>query len=281
MQRERVAEDIYVFTSELYARVTAGAVITPAGAILIDTLAYTQETREIKAFIENRLQIPVRYVINTHYHADHTHGTYLFPNAVVVGHTLCRQLLDTVGRSDLERTQAQSPELSNVSVVLPEIVFEHGCLNLHLGKKTVQLIHSPGHSDDSVIVLIPGDQVLFAADTMMPVPTVVDGDLDDLINSLWAITDLTVDNVVQGHGEVILRGEIKSIAKSDIRYLQTIREGVARVVEQGGGMEELYRIDIESCGKSRIPLNGLVVDLHKANLRKLYQDMMEARRAGK
>ena len=101
MQRERVAEDIYVFTSELYARVTAGAIVTPDGAILIDTLPYPEETHEIKAFLEGRLQIPVRYVINTHHHADHTNGTCYFPNAVVVGHALCRQLLDTVGRSGL------------------------------------------------------------------------------------------------------------------------------------------------------------------------------------
>jgi glyoxylase-like metal-dependent hydrolase (beta-lactamase superfamily II) len=276
MQRERVAEGIYVFYSELYARVTAGAVVTPAGAILIDTLPFPQETREIKAFLEGRLQIPVRYVVNTHYHADHTNGTCFFPRAVVVGHALCRKFLDTSARSALEEVQAQGPELADLYVVLPEVIFEHGCLNLHLGKKTVRLIHSPGHSDDSVVVLVPGDRVLFAADTMMPVPFLPDGNLEDFINSLRAITHMPVDNVVQGHGEVILRGEIKSIAESDIRYLRTIQGRVAEVIEQGGSAQELQHLDIESCGKSRIPLNGLVVDLHHANLHKLYQEMSNA-----
>jgi glyoxylase-like metal-dependent hydrolase (beta-lactamase superfamily II) len=276
MQRERVEEDIYVFTSELYARVTAGAVITPEGSILIDTLPYAQETWEIKTFLEDRLRVPVRYVVNTHYHADHTCGTCFFPNAVVVGHTLCRQLLDTLGRSGLEQEQSQAAELMDLHVVLPEIVFEDGCLNLHLGDKTVRLIHSPGHSPDSTVVLIPGDRVLFAADTMMPIPTFLDGDLDDLISSLEAIGNLAVDNVVQGHGEVMLRGEIKSVVESDVRYLQTIQQRVAQVVERGGGEKELQSIDIESCGKSRIPLNGLVVDLHAANLFKLFRGMLKA-----
>lgn len=275
MQRERVSEDIYVFTSELYARVTAGAVVTPAGAILIDTLPYPQETLAIKMFLEDRLQIPVRYVVNTHYHADHTNGTCFFPQAVVVGHSLCRQLLDTVGRAGLKESQVRVPELEELYTVLPEIIFKEGCLNLHLGKKTVRLIHSPGHSADSVIVSIPEDRVMFAADTMMPLPFLFDGDLNDFINSLRAITKMSVDNVVQGHGEVILRGEIKSIAESDIRYLHTIRETVARAVDQGLSVEELDRFDIESCGRSRIPLNGLVVDLHQANLRKLYCDMVK------
>jgi glyoxylase-like metal-dependent hydrolase (beta-lactamase superfamily II) len=101
MQRERVADDIYVFTSELYAQVTAGAVITPEGAILIDTLVFPEEARAIKNFLENRLTCPVRYVINTHYHADHTYGTCYFPEAQVVAHARCYDLLDTRGRDGL------------------------------------------------------------------------------------------------------------------------------------------------------------------------------------
>lgn len=278
MQRERVADDIFVFTSELYARVTAGAVVTPAGSILIDTLPYPQETREVKELLESRLQSPVRYVINTHYHADHTYGTCFFQNAVAVGHALCREYLDTLGRSSLEEAQSQVPELDEVYIVLPEIVFEEGCLSLHLGGKTVNLIHSPGHSHDSIMVFVPDDRVLFAADAMMPVPFWPDGNVDDLVNSLRTIVDMQVENVVQGHGEVVLRGEIGAIVESDIRYLNTVQKKLAKAIERGVKLEDMTGIDIESCGKSRIPLNGLVVDLHQANLRRLYREMLGGNR---
>jgi len=273
MQRERVSEDVYVFTSDLYAQVTAGAVVTPSGSILIDTLPYPQETREIKSFLEDRLETTVRYVINTHYHADHTYGTCFFPDAVVASHARCRELLDTIGRSGLVDAQAQVQELVDVHIVLPDVIFEQGCLNIHLDDKTVTLLPSPGHSPDSVIVLIPEERVLFASDTLMPVPTLVDGSLEDLIRSLEAIPDMPVDNVVQGHGEVILRGEIQAVVDDDIRYLRTIHERVTRVIKNGGGPDQLQRHDIESCGKSRIPLNGLVSDLHMANLYRLYQQI--------
>jgi cyclase len=174
----------------------------------------------------------------------------------------------------LEEAQSHVAELEDIYIVLPEIVFEDGCLNLHLGGKTVNLIHSPGHSDDSVTVYIPDDRVLFAADTMMPVPFWPDGNIEDLVNSLQAISDMQVENVVQGHGEVILRGEIQSIVESDIRYLNTVQKRVARAIEKGTSLEDLPSIDIESCGKSRIPLNGLVVDLHEANLRRVYREML-------
>ena len=67
MQRERVADNVYYFQSDLYAQVTAGAVIGPSWAVVIDTLATPEESVDIRNFIEHELSVPVRYVINTHY----------------------------------------------------------------------------------------------------------------------------------------------------------------------------------------------------------------------
>jgi glyoxylase-like metal-dependent hydrolase (beta-lactamase superfamily II) len=81
IQRERVADNVYSFQSDVYAQVTAGAVIGPNWAVVIDTLAMPEETLAIRDFIEQDLSVPVRYVINTHYHADHAWGTYFFPGS--------------------------------------------------------------------------------------------------------------------------------------------------------------------------------------------------------
>ena len=55
-------------------------------------------------------------------------------------------------------------------------VFERGEISLHVGKKTVILIHTPGHSSDSISAYVREDKVLFAGDLMMPVPYIVGGD---------------------------------------------------------------------------------------------------------
>jgi glyoxylase-like metal-dependent hydrolase (beta-lactamase superfamily II) len=183
MLRERVSEDIYVFTSELYAQVTAGAVVSPEGAIIIDTLPFPSETLDILDFVQNKLSTPVRYVVNTHYHADHTYGTCFFKGAIVVAHRKCRDLLDTIGRQGLVEARAENPQLEKVDIVLPEVIFERGQLDLHLGKKTLTLSHSPGHSPDSITVLVKEDRILFAGDTVMPLPYFVDGAIDDIIAS--------------------------------------------------------------------------------------------------
>ncbi len=270
MLRERVSDDIYVFTSEVYAQVTAGVVTYPDGAVLIDTLAFPFETTQIKDFVEKRLGTRVRYLIYTHYHADHTNGAYLFPGAQVIGHRLSREKLDTVGRQGLARARENSPELANAHIVLPEILLDEGNLLLHLGKKTLELKPAPGHSADSISVLLKEDRILFAGDMMMPIPHIVDGDLDALAESLQTIPAMGLENVVQGHGELVLRGEIDDAVRSNLKYLECIRRKVEQVLKRNRARDTVREIDIESCGKSRIPLNGLVTQLHTANLLTLY-----------
>jgi glyoxylase-like metal-dependent hydrolase (beta-lactamase superfamily II) len=273
MVRERISDDIYVFTSRRYAQVKAGAIMTKEGTILIDTLFYPAETRAIKDFLEKRLDQTVRYVVNTHYHADHTLGTYLFPEARVISHTLCREFLDTVGRDGLERMKEQSPELEDVKIVLPDMIFDSGHINIYLGGKTVQISPCPGHSPDIISVLVVNDRIMFASDNMMPVPTIFDGNYGDLVKTLESMQAMSLDSIVQGHGEVILRGEVQNLIESDLAYLSNIKEAVQGVVDQGDPLAMLEKVSIESCGKSRIPLNGFVTDLHQANLRQLYQEM--------
>ena len=169
MQRERITDDIYIFTSDLYASVTAGLIVTNEGAALIDTLI-PEETRRIKRFVEDRLDINVRYVVNSHFHADHSTGTCLFPDAQVVGHRKCRELLERRGRANLDQMKSSAPGLQDIELVLPDIVFDRS-LTLHLGGKTLEFIASPGHSSDSIVCLVQEDQVLFAADTLMPIHT--------------------------------------------------------------------------------------------------------------
>jgi cyclase len=266
MQRERVADDIYVFTSDLYAQVTAGVIVTSEGAIVIDTLVYPEETQQIKRFVEMRLGTTVRYVINTHFHADHSTGTCFFKGAHVVAHARCRELLDTRGRESLEHAKTASTEMREVNLVLPDIVFDGGPMNLHVGNKTLQLWASPGHSPDSIVCLVKEDRVLFAADTLMPIPYFVDGSYDDFLDSLNSLRNGNFENVIQGHGEVILRGEVEEKIAADIEYLHKLRKAVDNALATRTSEKALNAITIENCGKSRILLNGMVEQLHRQNV---------------
>ncbi len=270
MQRERVADDICVFTSEEYAQVTASAIITSEGSILIDTLIFPEETRDIHYFLEKRLNSPVRYVVNTHHHADHTYGTYLFPDATVISHVRCRDFLEERGQVALEEAKISISELADVEIVLPDIVFDEGTFSIHLGGKTLECWHMPGHSDDGIVCVAAEDRILFAGDLLMPIPYFVDGDYDQMIESLKALKEEGFENVVQGHGEVILRGEVEKKINEDLRYLYALREQIDIALGRRDADKYIETIDVESCGKSRIVLNGQAEYLHRQNMNMLF-----------
>jgi cyclase len=151
-------------------------------------------------------------------------------------------------------------------------------MTLRLGNKTLQLLHSPGHTMDSIVVHVKEDRILFAADTVMPVPYIVDGEPKAFVESLRMIRSLSLENIVQGHGEVILRGEINETLDSSVRYLETIQSRVTKAIAAQKPRDAMREISIESCGKSRISLNGLVQQLHTANLLSLYDRSSGARK---
>lgn len=275
MQRERVTEDIYVFISSLYVEATATVVITPEGAVVIDSLPFPQETSQVRDFALRRCPRGIRYVVNTHHHADHVYGSYLFPEAELIAHRRCRQILLKVGQESLERAQAQTPALAAVQLRIPQLVFETEML-LRLGEKTLHFMHAPGHVSDGVMVHIREDKVLVASDVLTPVPLIVRGDPKELIRSLRRIKTLNLENAIQGHGGVLLRGEIDETVDENIAYLRCIEKRVRAIVDKGLPRSEVDTIDIEECGKSRIPLGGLVQRLHKANLEYLYTEMMDS-----
>jgi cyclase len=274
MQRERVSENVYWFQSDIYAQVTAGVVTGLQWAVVIDTLAMPEETLAMRSYIEEELNVPVRYIINTHSHADHTWGNCFFPGATIISHSLCRKAILERGPASLEAAKKQNPVFKQIKIVAPHLTFDQGEISLRVGKKNLILSSTPGHSRDGISVLVEEDRVLFAGDAFLPLPYVVDGDLDELSTSIKQIGKMGLENIVQGHGDIILRGEIENAVKENINYLACIRKSVRTAMRRRNPVEALAGIDIDTCGKSRVYLGGLAEELHRRNLRSLYRQML-------
>jgi cyclase len=273
MQRERVSENVYWFQSEIYAQVTAGVITGPQWAVVIDTLALPEETLAMRSFIEDDLNVPVRYIINTHYHADHSWGDCFFPGASIIASNLCRDALLLKGAASLESAKHQNATFKQIKLIAPQMTFSEGELSLRVGKKNLIMMPTPGHSRDGISVLIEEDRILFAGDAFLPLPYVVDGDVDELVSSIKKIGKMGLENIVQGHGDIILRGEIDDAVKDNLAYLSAIRKAVRTAARRRNPLDALALIDIESCGKSRVFLGGLAEELHRRNIRFLYKHL--------
>ena len=275
MRRERVSDDIYVFTSDLYAQVTASAVVTREGIVVVDTLPFGVETEEMIEYLNSLGMGPIKYLVNTHWHGDHSNGNYLFDESIeLVCHKRCQLAMVEVGQAALDDARETTPLLETVELRIPNVVFEDGELVLHVGNKSIEVALTPGHTLDSTVAYVREDKVLLAADTVMPVPYFVWGDRHLFKESLAALQQYNLESIVQGHGEVLLRGEIPGAIESSIAYLNILEEEVAEIVKQGKGRRAVDKLTIDRCGKSRIPLNGLVQDLHRANAYALYDELI-------
>lgn len=270
--RTRVADDTWVFTSAVYLEVNAGLVVTPEGGILIDTLPFPSETRQIIDFAERICPEGIKYVINTVAHADHVYGSYLFPDAELIAHEHCRTMLQRYAYASLAEAKEHTPELHEVQIRLPKVVFNEGMV-IRLGDKTVHVINTPGPSPEVCVVHVREDKVLFASDLMMPVPLIASpfSDVEQYKRSLANLYDYNLESIVQGHGDILLRGEVTSSINASIKYLNDIQDTVADLMAEGGTKHDLMSYDIEQFGRSRIPLGGVVQQFHASNLMHLWE----------
>ena len=89
-----------------------------------------------------------------------------------------------------------------------------------------------------------------------------------------------LENIIQGHGDIILRGEIDSAVKENLNYISSLRKNVKAASKRKSPDEYLDEINIEECGKSRVALGGLAISLHQRNVRALYKQMVDKKNSG-
>lgn len=280
MHVERASDDIYIFTSDRYAQVTASLIISNGTGVLIDTMLYPSEAARIALHARQHCPHGVRYIIYTGHEADHTYGAFLFPRAEIIAHEKAREVILEKGPPALAQVRETLPEMGPVMLRPPTITFGSGSFMLRLPGKTLEVMHMPGHTPDGCSVLLHEERILFAGDAIMALPTMVNGDAVQLKASIERAAAMSLEYIVQGHGELILRGEIKDTLKRQAGYLDSLMQKVQRVVDTGGSRDDVRTITIESCGLSRVLLNGTVGQLHLSNALALYDRYVQERPAG-
>lgn len=278
MYWERVSEEIYLFTSDRYALVNSVAVQTQEGIVIIDGLPFPDEAKQIARFLEVRIGGRFHSAILTHHHMDHVYGLFAFPNSIdVLAHELCRKKLLAIGQSSLDEARQSDPMFKEVTLRIPNITFDTGDLLLRAGNKRFRLLSLPGHTDDNIGVLLEDEEILITGDAVMAIPIIADGDWAREIETLQYIKKLAPETIVQGHGEVILRGEIQVVMNRYIAYLECVYKKAENALRQGRDRKEIWNMPLEECGLERVPLGIASHRLHIANILSVY-DKLKAER---
>ena len=216
----KLAGDVYLFRHTFHQSIF---IVTPEGVIVTDPIS-SDAAAWLNAKIKTLTDQPVRYVIHSHHHNDHITGGRVFADtALFVSHAAARPKI----------FDAADPQ-----VPTPDVTFTDR-MTIDLGGKHVELIYTGrNHSDNSLVVLLPQDRLLFAVD-FIPVETVAyralpDGYPDEWIDSLKKVEDLDFDTLVPGHGKIGTKEHVHLFRE----YLQDLRAAVREQVQQGASLEE-------------------------------------------
>lgn len=219
----KIAGDVYRFRNNFHYSVFA---VTPAGIIVTDPIN-ADAARWLKGELQQRFNRPVRYVILSHDHADHSSGGEVFTDtAVVVAHANAKEAI--IGE---KRPTA-----------VPSITFRRG-ITIELGGTEVELSYvGRNHSNNSIVMRFPRERILFAVD-FIPVKSVAfrdfpDGYMPDWIDSLRRVERMDFDILAPGHGPLGTKEDVTAHRQ----FLEDLRAEVLMHARAGKSVDETKQL---------------------------------------
>ncbi len=229
----KVRDDLYVISNVAVPGLVT-ALITNQGVLLVDD-KFEVDHDNIMALLKTVTNQPVKYVVNTHYHGDHSGGNAKLQalNALAVASDEARARMVAVNQSGV-------PNISLTDTA-----------TIHIGGKTVEIHHvGAAHTNGDVVVLFPEHRVLAAGDIFANGPgtsaQLVDyaggGSAKEWPKAVAQALALSFDTVIPGHGLVSTRADLEAYRERATRFGETL----SQLVQQGKS-----RADIEAVVRSQ------------------------------
>jgi cyclase len=182
-----------------------GFLVGRQGVVSIDTCSTERRTRAYLDAVTTVTPRPVRTLVNTHHHGDHTYGNCLLPAATIVGHARCRDEV-LAGPPPVNTGLFSDVDWGNLEVTPPFLTYETG-VTLWVDDLRCEVSHvgTPAHTTNDSIVFIPSRSVLFAGDLLFNggTPFLLMGSVSGAIEVLeQVIAPLGATTIVAGHGAV-------------------------------------------------------------------------------
>ncbi|WP_162914761.1 MBL fold metallo-hydrolase [Desertibaculum subflavum] len=216
----KIAGEIYRFRNNNHYSVFA---VTPDGIIATDPINADAATW-LKAELKSRFDKPVKYLIYSHDHADHSSGGHVFADtAIVVAHAKAKAAILGEKRP----------------TAVPQVTFTER-MTIVLGGTELELTHvGRNHSDNSIVMRFPKERLLFAVD-FIPVNAVAfrdfpDAYVPDWIESLRRVEAMDFDILAPGHGPLGRKEHVNQFRE----YLEDLRQAVLSLAREGKSLDEM------------------------------------------
>jgi len=233
----------------------AGFVVTNDGVVVFDALGTPSLGWALLEAIRKVTDKPVRYVVLSHYHADHIYGLQAFRDhtqAVIVAKDRAREYKEQdeeiqderAGARLAQRRDALAPWVNDKTRVVPPDLTFNDRLTLTLGSKTFRMIYAgPAHSASDMMMLVEPDGVLFAGDIVqnsrVPFMNGDDVDTKQWLNGLDEVGQLEPKFIIPGHGQPSTAAKEAIAFTRD--YIAYVRSAMQKAVDNWTDFDVAYK----------------------------------------
>jgi len=183
------------------------------GVVSVDTCSTERRTRAYLEAIASVTGQPVRTLINTHHHGDHTFGNYLFAGATIVAHERCREEMLAFGPPGRAPFWTEV-DWGGIELEPPFLTFTEA-VRIYVDDLACEVRHvgTPAHTTNDSIVWVPERSVLFSGDLLFSggTPFLLMGSVAGAIGVLEELKTLPATTIVPGHGAVSGPGLIDEV----------------------------------------------------------------------
>jgi cyclase len=227
-QLQKIGNGIWaaIVSDEGLAGGNAGFVIGDDGVLVIDTFQDPRPAKTLLADIRKLTPLPIRFVVNTHYHLDHVNGNDVFAaaGATIVAHRNVRAWMRSENIKMLDPPVTPEKKARVESLTLPTVVHDSH-LDLYLRSRRINVRYYPGHTGGDSVVWIPDAHLVFCGDMLWKqhVPNLIDATTKAWVDSLDAMQkDYGPSTWVPGHGGIANAQDVLTFRK----YLADLRTNV-------------------------------------------------------
>ena len=205
---KQVGPGIFAAIATEHSRAGANAsfIIGPNGVAVVDTFEDAAAAKKLLEDIQAKTNLPVKFVVNTHYHLDHVAGNGVFADAgasVVAQHNV-RGWLRTENLKFFGDKITPEQRQMVESLALPDVVYQDA-LDLYLGTRLVKVRFYPGHTGGDSVVAVPDANVVMCGDLFWKrtIPNLIDASTKSWVETLEKLLAKYPTAVfVPGHGDV-------------------------------------------------------------------------------
>jgi cyclase len=241
----KITDGIYVYVGT-NLNSNCGIVLTQEGVVLIDSGHNPTDSRAILEAVKKLTPMPVRFLIDTEPHNDHTTGRFVFsPPATVIAHEgATASMKQGYSPERNQKLMAQSPEMraafEGFRLVMPHIEYRDK-MTLNIGERTFELLYLKGvHSEADTAVWLPKERVLFSAsgivvnqfNILRPFVTI-----PDILAASKMMKALNPEHVIPGHG---IPGTVKIFEDTE-KYYALLVERVGKMVKDGKSLDDIKK----------------------------------------